>query len=528
MLGVADYDQQLSEISIPAPGTCEWLAFHPSFGKWMRSESSDLLWLRGYPGVGKSVITKNSILNVIGSPYIRCRRSATPQRIDTSLHTKFLAYFFCNEDKATFRSESSILRSILHQLLLGASVEVVQALTTFKSILHTDVTYKYRFLYSTTALWDAVKAALVAVNWEVTYLVIDALDEMTPESFHNFTSGLRDLFVTISPQIMPRTLKVLITSRPTNIIEQIISPVSISVKSEQDVRHLIEGRAKDLSRRYNLSEKARVEIVTRICEKAGDMFLWASLAWNQLCLGASKESQFLANLKKTEALPANLDALYGKILDRLDSHTLSLIMQALPWLLAATRPLHTNELRFAMALDTTADYDTISSRMVNEASLTALCPSLIIVSERGYVSFTHSSIRDFLFHPQTKKKFRFDLRAVHEKLAVLCLRSLYLPGFNAGDTITYLQSQKVRTEVEMVDLAAQFYLLGYASANWYLHANFVGESLEIWRCFDAFLVQDSSVNLWLMLCLYDDSVCAQQGWAFKYDTPQPPPSIYRS
>ena len=523
MLGVADYDQRLSEISIPAPGTCEWLAFYPSFGKWMRSESSDLLWLRGYPGVGKSVIIKNLILNVIGSPYIRSKRSATPQKIYTSFHTKFLAYFFCNEDKAAFRSESSILRSILHQLLLGAPVEVVQALITFKSIIHAGITYRYRFLYSTTALWDAVKAALVAVNWEVTYLVIDALDEMTPESFHNFTSGLRDLVVAISPQIMPRTLKVLITSRPTTIIEQIISPVSISVKSEQDVRHLIEGRAKDLSRRYNLSEKARVEIITRICEKAGDMFLWASLAWDQLCLGASKESQFLANLKKTEALPANLDALYGNILDRLDSHTLSLIVQALPWLLAATRPLHTNELRFAMALDTTADYDTISSRMVNEAALTALCPSLIIVSERGYVSFAHSSIRDFLFHPQTKKNFRFDPRAVHEKLAVLCLRSLYLPGFNAGDTITYLQSQKVRTEVEMVDLAAQFYLLGYASANWYLHANVVGESLGIWQCFDAFLVQDSSVKLWLMLCLYDDSLSAQEGWAFKYDTLHLPP-----
>lgn len=458
MLGVADYDQQLSEISIPAPGTCGWLAFHPSFDNWMRSKSSDLLWIRGYPGVGKSVITKNLMLNVIGAPYIRSKRSATPKRIDMSIHTKFLAYFFCNEDKAKFSSESSILRSILHQLLLGASVEVVEALSTFRSIIGAGV--NYRFLNSTTALWDAVKAALVAVNWKVTYLVIDALDEMTPESFHNVTSGLRDLVVTISPQIMPRTLKVLITSRPTTIIERIISPVSISVKSEQDVRHLIEGRAKDLSRRFNLSEKARVEIVARICEKAGDMFLWASLAWDQLCLGASKESQFLANLNKTEALPANLDALYENILDRLDSHTLSLIMRALPWLLAATRPLHTNELRFAMALDTTADYDTISSRMVNEAALTALCPSLVIVSEQGHVSFAHSSVRDFLFHPQTKKKFRFDPRAVHEKLAVLCLRSLYLPGFNAGDTITYLESRKVRTEDEMVDLAAQFYLLG--------------------------------------------------------------------
>lgn len=481
----------------------------------MRSESSDLLWIRGYPGVGKSVITKNLIFKVIGVPYIRSKRSAIPQRIDMSFHTKFLAYFFCNDNKAIFRSESSLLRSILHQLLLGAPVEVVQALSTFKSGIIEGG--QYRFMSSITALWDAVKAALVAVNWKVTYLVIDALDEMTPESFHNFTSGLRDLTVTISPQIMPRTLKVLITSRPTTIIERIISPISITVQSEQDVRHLVEGRATDLSRRYNLSEKARMKIVTRICEKARGMFLWASLAWDQLCLGASKESQFLANLEKTEALPASLDALYGNILDRLDSHTWSLIMQALPWLLTATRPLHTNELRFAMALDMIADYDTIRGRMVSEAALTALCPSLIIVSEQGFVSFAHSSIRDFLFHPQTNRKFRFDPRAVHEKLAALCLRSLYLPGFNARDTFLYLRSQKVRTKDEMVDLAAQFHLLGYASANWYLHANIVGESQKIWKCFDAFLARHSSVKLWLMLCLYDDSLSAQAGWAFDTD-----------
>ena len=90
---------------------------------------------------------------------------------------------------------------------------------------------------------------------------------MTPESLHSFTTGLRDLIDTVSPHIMPRALKVLITSRPTIAIEQKLSPVSIAVKSERDVRHLIEGWAKGLGRRYLLSEKTRIEIVTRICEK---------------------------------------------------------------------------------------------------------------------------------------------------------------------------------------------------------------------------------------------------------------------
>ena len=520
VLDVADYDQQLSKISLPAPGTCEWLALHPSFSEWMRSGSS-VLWLRGYPGVGKSVMTKNLITSVFGLSYIRSKRDATPREIDVSFHTQFLAYFFCNEDNAVLRSESSILRAILHQFLLAAPVEVAQVLRSFKG----GRGESYIFLNSISALWDAIKAVLVATSWNVTYLVFDALDEMTPESLHSFTTGLRDLIDTVSPQIKPRALKVLITSRPTIAIEQILSPISIAVKSERDVRHLIEGWAKDLGQRYRLSEKTRIEIVTRMCEKAGSMFLWANLAWEQLCEGASKESQFLANLKKAEALPANLDALYGNVLSRLENHKLSLTLQAFPWILAATRPLHTNELRFAMALDTQADYGAVCSKMVKEATLRNLCPSLINVNERGYVSFTHSSIRDFLFHPKTPERFRFDSQAVHEKLAILCLRTLYLPGFNAEATSSYLRSQIVRTESEMVDLVAQFYLLEYASANWYLHARVVGQSLGIWKAFDMLLANTSSVKLWLMLCLYDDSVFAQQGWHTNGDYP-PPPSIH--
>lgn len=520
VLGVADYDQQLSEISLRAPGTCEWLALHPSFSEWMRAGSSDVLWLRGYPGVGKSVITKYLIMSVVGSPYVRSKRNATPREINDSFHTQFLAYFFCNEDNAALRSESTILRSILHQFLLAAPLEVTQVLTSFRSAV--TQSRSYRFLDSISALWDAIKAVVVAISWKVTYLVFDALDEMTPESLHSFTVGLRDLMDTLSPQIMPRALKVLITSRPTEVVERSISPISIAVKSEADVRHLIEGWANDLGQRHRFSEETCLEVITRMCEKAGGMFLWASLAWEQLCEGASKESQFLANLKKAEALPANLDALYENILSQLDSHKLLLTLQASPWLLAATRPLHTNELRYAIAFDTHGNDILDGLKVLKEADLRDLCPSLINVNERGYVSFTHSSIRDFLFHPKTSERFRFDPQTVHEKLAVICLQYLSLTGFDAEGARNYLRSHNVRTENEMVDLVAQFNLLGYASANWYLHARVVGQSLKIWKCFDAFLENAASVKLWLMLCLYDDSVSAQQGWSTNDNNPVPP------
>ena len=528
LLGVADYDQQLFTIPIRAPGTCEWLPLHSSFSAWLTSSSSDLLWLRGYAGVGKSVITKYLITSVIGSNYVRSMKNAIPKKIEVSHHKHFLVYFFCNEGNHALRSEQNILRSVLHQFLLGAPVEVAQALQIFKSV--TSDFGDYKFLYSTSALWDAIKAVLVAISWKVTYLVFDALDEMPPEDLRSFASGLRDLIDTVSSHIMPRSLKILITSRPTSCIEQAMSPASISIKSERDVRHLIEDRAKDLSQRYDLPVHVRNQIVTQICEKAGGMFLWACLAWEELCRGATKQSQFLLNLRKAQDLPATLESLYESLLSRLDSESLQLSLEAFPWLIAATRPLHTNELRFAMALDAEGSYNTICSRMMSESGIKTLCPSLIYVNEKGYVQFAHSSIRDFLTHQKTPNRFRFDPLAIHEKLAVLCLRSLYLPGFNAEATLTYLCSRTIRTEEEMVDLAAQYYLLPYASANWHVHANALGKSLAVWMAFKKFLNQITSVRLWLLLCLYDDSLLAQQGWSLYdfdwFSTHPPPPAVH--
>lgn len=76
-LDVADYDKQLMIIPVHAPGTCEWLALHPSFLDWFTSDSSEVLWLRGYAGVGKSVITKYLVTNVIGSSYVQSKRNST-------------------------------------------------------------------------------------------------------------------------------------------------------------------------------------------------------------------------------------------------------------------------------------------------------------------------------------------------------------------------------------------------------------------------------------------------------------------
>ena len=73
-----------------------------------------------------------------------------------------------------------------------------------------------------------------------------------------------------------------------------------------------------------------------------------------------RKVQFLANLKRAGGLAGNFACCIRNrpgSAGRLQNFLLTL--KALPWLLAAIRPLHTNELRFAMSLDARADYSTI-------------------------------------------------------------------------------------------------------------------------------------------------------------------------
>ena len=98
---------------------------------------------------------------------------------------------------------------------------------------------------------------------------------MAPESLNSFTKGLKRLIEDVTPQIKPRRVKLLVTGRPIAVLETELYCPSISVRSERDVRHFVQGKANELARRYASSPDLKNGIVEKICEKAKGMFLYA-------------------------------------------------------------------------------------------------------------------------------------------------------------------------------------------------------------------------------------------------------------
>lgn len=467
-----------------------------------------MLWLRGYAGVGKSVITKYLITDVLKAHYIESKKQLSIEMEQSSGHTLFLAYFFCSERNRHLQSESNILMSILHQLLSAAPLEVTKALQVFRRS-----SLNYSFLVKPEILWEAVRSALIATNWTTTYLVFDGLDEMLSEHLGTFSAGLKTLVESVVPQIEPRSLKILVTSRPLPSLEVDLSCPSISVRSERDVRHFVQGSTSELAGRYALSLQLQLDIVEQISEKAKGMFLWAVLAWYELCRNARRAEDFATNLLKLQKLPTTLEMLYEDILNRLPPSSRQLALKAFPWLTLSARPLHCDELRFAIAMVETSDnYQATLQRMISRQELIALCPELITVGEDGYVQFVHSSIKDFFLSPNTGAQYRIEPVKLHSTIAILCVQSLYMQGFNPEDVQAELINTQVRTESEMIDLPVKYLLLPYAATNWYYHASMAGEDLKVWAAFKTLLKNPSSTSLWLMLALYNGSLSAQRAW----------------
>lgn len=486
---------------------------------WRTESKNDLLWLRGLAGGGKSVMTKWLITDVLKAQYFSFKNQPSSKLETNPAHRLFLAYFFCSERNRHLQSESNLLKSILHQLLNASPQEVVKALQVFRQQRQSAI--NYTFLLDPELLWEAVKSALIATSWDTIYLVFDGLDEMLAEDLSTFSTGLKILVESVVPQIEPRSLKILVTSRPLASLEANLSSPSISIRSERDVRQFVLGSTNELAERYALSTQLQNDIVERISDKAKGMFLWAVLAWYELCRGARRAEDFAANLLKLQQLPATLELLYEDILNRLPPGSRLLTLKAMPWLTLATRPLHSNELRFAIAVaengDNSNDYQATVQRMISPQELRALCPELMGVGADGNVQFVHSSIKDFFLSSNTRAQYRIDAVKLHSTIAILCLKFFSMRGFNSKAVQAKLINTPIRSEDDMVDLPVRYCLLPYAASNWYYHASMAGEDLKVWFAFKDLMESPDDTSLWLLLARYDGSLWAQRGWFLSKD-----------
>lgn len=388
----------------------------------------------GKPATGKSVL----------AGYVVNRLEATG---DCSF------YFFKHSDKVR-SSVSGFLRSIAHQMASFNSSVREKLIEIQQDDPHLEDNVR--------TIWRKVFVGGIfrTTFHQPNYWVIDALDECRNEG-RNY-AGLFSLMAKIEESV---PLKVFITSRMSPDLEKLLTPLTMVTEqmsvddSLQDIRAYCEANSPDLPVK---DELALEELINRIVEKSAGCFLWAVLVVRQLqdVYSVEETQQVL------EEVPEEMEDFYMRNLENLSQagRNKRLAKTVIKWVITASRPLSTDELKDAIKLDIN---DTVSRDLAQ--SLPYLCGQFVYVDKHSKVQIVHATARDFLTRQGLESEFAISKEEGHFQLAVSCLKYL------AGDE---MKTQRRRSNINTPQGLTKSALADYACTSFSEHVFHSGFSSD--------------------------------------------------
>ncbi|KAH8661592.1 hypothetical protein BGZ60DRAFT_491655 [Tricladium varicosporioides] len=377
-------------------GLYDWILENSDFQQWHNDQQSRLLWIKGDPGKGKTML----LCGVINE----LERSKAKSVL--------LSYFFCQATDSRIRSATAVLRGLVY-LLVSQQPSLV-------SHIRTKYNQAGKSLFEDANAWVALSDIFTNIlqdpSLESTYLIVDALDECITD-----LPKLLDFIVRAS-SIFPRT-KWIVSSRNWPNIERILDTVTqkqrlcleLNEKSvSAAVATFIQFKANWLAARNNYRTETRDAIQQNLTLNANGTFLWVAL----VCQELSNLSGWKA-LQKLTTFPPGLDALYQQMLDQImDSEDAELYISILAVALAVYRPITLDELvAFVdMPYGVAGEYEALSE-------IIGHCGSFLTLRERT-ISFVHQSAKDFLLKKASKDILPFRVEDVHSSIFSRSLQAM--------------------------------------------------------------------------------------------------------
>ena len=196
---VADPETELRRIEATKGGllddSFQWVLGNAEFQKWRSSHQSQLLWIKGDPGKGKTMLMIGIIKELVQE--IQARSS------------ELIAYFLCQATDPKLNNATSILRSLIYMLIR----QQPYLISYLQERYETDpkLFENGNIFYSLSIIF---KNMLQNSTQAVTYLLVDALDK--------YETGLSDLLKLIArtKSVSATQVKWIVSSRNRDDIEQ--------------------------------------------------------------------------------------------------------------------------------------------------------------------------------------------------------------------------------------------------------------------------------------------------------------------
>ncbi|KAN0077506.1 hypothetical protein V8E54_005810 [Elaphomyces granulatus] len=352
-----------------------WILDNSEFQRWREDKQSQLLWIKGDAGKGKTMLMIG-IINELQQQVARSGKSPA---------TEVLSYFLCQGTDSRLNTATAILRAMIY-LLASEQPFLISHLRKKYDHAGPKLFEDSSAFYS---LSDVFQQMVQDPKLTAAYLVVDALDECEV--------GLPQLLDLITQTVSTQSscIKWIVSSRNRYDIEQCLgidnSHTRLSLELNADhishaVNVYVDHKVSQLvSLRNNKALQERVRNQMR--QKSDGTFLWVALVIEEL-----RQVLGIDMLEVLEDMPSGLTLVYDRMMKHIQQLRRRYPRRCLLALSAATvayQPLNLREIYFVSGLqDEVMDLEDLE-RIIN------MCGSFLTIRD-NYVYFIHQSAKDYL------------------------------------------------------------------------------------------------------------------------------------
>jgi hypothetical protein len=370
-----------------------WVLDNTAFQEWHQEPNSRLLWVKGDPGKGKTMLLCGII-----------------NELQSSMHQNaLLSYFFCQATDARLNSATAVLRGLLYML--------VTQQPPLASHIRKKHDHAGKAMFEDANAWvvlvEIFEAVLQDPSLRMTYLIIDALDECVTD--------LPKLLEFVAKQSSASfRVKWIVSSRNWPDIEAQLDRTGHKVKLSLElnaqsvaaaVNIFIQRKVNQLAQEKQYKAEVRHAVLNHLTTNANDTFLWVALVCQELKRTANRHV-----LKKLAVFPPGLDDLYKRMMQQIsesdDADTCRCILASTAVLY---RPVTIREL-----VELVEQLKDVSSDV---REIIDLCGSFLTVRE-DTVYFVHQSAKDFLFEKASHEVFPNGAEDIHRGISLTSLAYL--------------------------------------------------------------------------------------------------------
>ncbi|KAJ7144594.1 ankyrin repeat-containing domain protein [Mycena epipterygia] len=365
------FPRQADIFAARQPGTGGWLLESDLFKNW-KSGRGEILWCPGIPGAGKTTLVSIVVDHL--------RTAQDCENIG-------VAAIYLNHKESDAHSPSSLLASLWRQLVFGKSISLPVR------ELHTK--HRERRTRPSVEEAHAVLCSIIS-EYSRVFVLVDALDEYPEMQRH----ALLRCLVALRP-----TVDLMLTSRPHIKFDHVIPNTRLAIleirATKEDIREYLDQqilKSTSLFKHISHSADLRETIEEKIVQSSDGMFLLAKLHINSLAakLTVKAVRDALRNIT------SDLEHTYDEIVDRInrqpDEHK-KIAWLTLSWITNAKRPLHSSELREALAVEPGAK-KLDPENLLDMDTILSVCSGLVVLNDGDDI------IR--LIHYTTQKYFERD------------------------------------------------------------------------------------------------------------------------